>query len=278
MRSAVRRMSGSGGRGDRALRGARRVRGGAARREAKPPRAEGTEVEAVTRHMPLVRQIVQQVQGGLPPSVERDEVQSWGIDGLLDAIRKFDASRGTSFTGYARIRIRGAILDQLRALDWASRTARQKANRIGRRVRELEHQLGREASHEEIAAALGVSLAEYHSLQSELGELSLISLEDVSCGRNGERLSYEEFIPAPLADPLALLLQREARDEIARAMDELPGKERLVLPLYYSSGLTMKEVGQQLGITESRVSQLHSKALLRLRTVLSDQRPAPPPC
>ena len=274
MRSAERRMSEGGGGGDSRRRGPSRGRAIAARRSASRPCAEGSEGEAIERHMPLVRQIVQQVEGGLPPSVEHDEVLSWAVDGLLDAIRKFDGSLGTSFSGYARIRIRGAILDQLRSLDWASRTVRQKANRLARRVRELEHQLGRAARQEEIAEALEISLSEYHAMQAELGDLSLVSLEDVSCGRNGEQLSYEEFIAAPRADPLALLLAREERDEIARAMDELPGKERLVLPLYYSTGLTMKEVGQKLGITESRVSQLHGKALGRLRSMLADQ-PSP---
>ena len=135
----------------------------------------------------------------------------------------------------------------------------------------MQNKLGREGSQEEVASALGVSIEKYHELRGEAAELSVLSLEDVSPGRNDDNLSFEEFLPASQGDPVELLLARENRDALRDAIDQLPGKERLVLPLYYRSELTMKEVGDRLGITESRVSQLHTKALSRLRGVLATQ-------
>ena len=233
-----------------------------------------SEEEMVSRHMPLVRQIVKQISGLLPPSIEHEEVVSWATQGLLDAIRKFDPEAGTAFSTYARIRVRGAVLDELRGLDWASRTARQKANQLRRTVESVQNKLGRDGSQEEVAAALGVSIEKYHELRGEAAELSVLSLEDVSPGRSDDHLSFEEFLPARQGDPVDMLLAREKRDALREAIDQLPGKERLVLPLYYRSELTMKEVGDRLGITESRVSQLHTKALSRLRGVLADQSSA----
>lgn len=225
----------------------------------------------VAEYMPLVRQIVRQMQGMLPPSIEQDEVVSWGVSGLLSALRKFDPGLGTTFSTYARIRIRGAMLDELRSLDWVSRTGRQKANHLRRSTQQLEHRLGRPASVEEVAEAMGISLEKYYALQAELGDLSLVSLEEVSFGRTTEHLGYEEVLRSPEADPLGSLLGQERRDELSRAIETLPGKERLVMPLYYRSELTMKEVGARLGITESRVSQLHNKAIGRLRHMLDVQ-------
>ena len=233
-----------------------------------------SEDEMVQRNMPLVRQIVKQVGGLLPSSIEHDEVVSWATQGLLDAIRKFDPEAGTAFSTYARIRVRGAILDELRSLDWASRTARQKANQLRRTVQSLQHRLGRDAAQEEVAEALGVSIEKYHEMRGEAAELTVLSLEDISPGRNDDNLSFEEFLPARHGDPVAMLLAREKSDALHTAIDQLPGKERLVLPLYYRSELTMKEVGDRLGITESRVSQLHTKALSRLRGVLKPQSSA----
>lgn len=247
-----------------------------------PPEAnkQMPEDRDVTAFLPLVRQVVQQVQGALPASIEHDEVMSWGIDGLLDAFQKYDPSKATHFPTYARIRIRGAILDQLRSLDWVSRTVRQKANHLLRSAQQLEHQLGRQASQDELAQAMGLSLSELHQLMTEVGDLALVSLEDVAFGRNNERLSFEEYLSAPTGDPMAALLSRERAGEVARAIEQLPEKERLVMPLYYHGELTMKEVGSRLGITESRVSQLHTQAINRLRSILSgyveDRPPAAP--
>jgi len=224
----------------------------------------------LANYLPLVRQVVQQVQGALPASIEYDEVMSWGVDGLLDASRKYDVSKGTHFQTYARIRIRGAILDQLRSLDWVSRTTRQKANQLLRNVQQLEHSLGRQASHDELAESMGVSLARLHELMNEVGDLAMVSLEDVAFGRNNERVTFEDYIASSTGDPMAALLSQERAGAVAEAIQQLPEKERMVMPLYYNAELTMKEVGARLGITESRVSQLHTQAITRLRTILSD--------
>lgn len=234
--------------------------------------------EDVTMFLPLVRQVVQQVQAALPASIEHDEVMSWGVDGLLDAFKKYDPSKATHFNTYARIRIRGAILDQLRSLDWVSRTVRQKANHLSRSAQRLEHHLGRQASHDELASSMGLSMGRLHELITEVGDLAMISLEDVAFGRNNERLGFEDYIASHTGDPMAALLSRERAGAVAEAIQQLPEKERQVMPLYYHSELTMKEVGARLGITESRVSQLHTQAISRLRTILStyvqDQIPA----
>ena len=265
-----------------AVRSSTRDRGSAnaSRRPGTRPRpaprqrhgGEGEELapaeQDLAAYLPLVRQVVHQVQGTLPASVEFDEIMSWGIDGLLDAVRKFDASRGTKFRPYARIRIRGAILDQLRALDWVSRTTRQRANHFAREVQQLEHRLGRRARHDEVAEVLGLTMEELHSLLSEIGDLGLVSLEDMAFGRDNERVTFEDFVAAADGNPLDDLLSQERAAVLSEAIRRLPEKERRVMPLYYESEFTMKEVGALLGITESRVSQLHTQAISRLRTLL----------
>jgi RNA polymerase sigma factor for flagellar operon FliA len=275
MEIATREQQSKETKGTLGVRRARRSVGADRYRGGRGSQRHLSEGEMVQNNLPLVRQIVKQVAGMLPSSVEHDEVMSWATQGLLDAIRKFDPEAGTAFSTYARIRVRGAILDELRCLDWASRTARQKANHLRRTVQTLQHKLGRDAGQEEVAEALGVSIEKYHQMRGEASELKLLSLEDVSPGRNDDNLSFEEFLPAQHGDPMAMLLAREKRDALQAAIEQLPGKERLVLPLYYRSELTMKEVGDRLGITESRVSQLHTKALSRLRGVLSPQPTSP---
>ncbi len=242
-----------------------RSQGGQAVRNGERPLRE----EDVTEYLPLVRQVVQQIQAALPASIEHDEVMSWGVDGLLDAFKKYDPSKATHFRTYARIRIRGAILDQLRSLDWVSRTVRQKANHLSRSAQRLEHHLGRQASHDELASSMGMSIERLHELMAEVGDLAMISLEDVAFGRNSERLGFEDYIASHTGDPMTALLTRERAGAVADAIRQLPEKERLVMPLYYHNELTMKEVGARLGITESRVSQLHTQAITRLRSLLS---------
>ncbi len=272
MRSAVRASSSGRSRSGTGHRGPTRVKGPRAVRQA---RSRGDRSEEIASFLPLVRQVVQQIQGALPASIEHDEVMSWGIDGLLDAFKKFDPDRATHFQTYARIRIRGAILDQLRSLDWVSRTVRQKANNLVRSSQKLEHQLGRQASQDELAHSMGLKIDQLHDLMTEVGDLALVSLEDVAFGRNSERLGFEESLAGQSGDPMSTLLSRERAGVVAAAIEQLPEKERMVMPLYYHGELTMKEVGARLGITESRVSQLHTQAIGRLRDLLSDYAPEP---
>ncbi len=225
--------------------------------------------ERLLRWMPLVRQLAQQIHATLPPGVERDELIGWGLDGLLSALERFDPERGMSFVGYARIRIRGAILDQLRTHDFATRTMRQKATRLERSARRIEARLGRPAAVDELASEMGLSLEALHDLRCEVGDLGMVSLDELGSGQAGEMLGYEELLAAQAGDPVAALFAEERARAVSEALLVLSPRERLVLPLYYQADLTMREVGERLGITESRVSQLHSHALARLRDRLA---------
>jgi RNA polymerase sigma factor for flagellar operon FliA len=233
-------------------------------RSATPPD------EAIRAHLPLVRRVVQRLAVRKPPQVELDELVSWGIEGLLDAFRKYDASKQAAFATYAQFRIRGAILDRLRGMDWVSRSVRQKATLLEKTYRRLEGTLGRPASEEEAAEALGMSLPELHALLSEVGQMTLFSLEDLGVGPGQERIQLEKLLEGEGSDPVHAILSRERVDLVSNAIRALPDKERTVIALYYHEGITMKEVGAVLGLTESRVSQLHAQALLRLRGLLHE--------
>jgi len=225
----------------------------------------GDREEVLRRHLPLVRRVVQRLAARKPPHIELDDLVSWGIVGLLDAMGKYDPKKEASFATYAQFRIRGAILDHLRSLDWVPRSVRQKASLIEKVSHQLEGTLGRPPTEEEIADELGVSLAEYQELLTRVGEMSIFSLEDLGFGSGEERFNLEQRLEAGEVDPLGALLTRERVDIVADAIKRLPERERTVVLLYYHEELTMKEVGGVLGLTESRVSQLHSQAMLRLK-------------
>jgi RNA polymerase sigma factor for flagellar operon FliA len=225
--------------------------------------------EVLRRYLPLVRRVVQRLAVRKPPHIELDDLVSWGIVGLLDAIEKYDPKKEALFSTYAQFRIRGAILDHLRSLDWVPRSVRQKASLIEKVSHELEGKLGRPPVEEELAAALDLSLAEYQELLGKVGEMALFSLEDLGFGAGEERLGPDLEQDEGEADPLRSLLSQERVRLVADAIGRLPERERLVVSLYYNEELTMKEVGGVLGLTESRVSQLHSQAMLRLKRYLA---------
>ena len=231
---------------------------------------DGSRDEVLRRHLPLVRRVVQRLAARKPPHIETDDLVSWGIVGLLDAIAKYDSKKEASFSTYAQFRIRGAILDHLRSLDWVPRSVRQKASLIEKVSRQLEGTLGRPPLEEEIASELGVSLDAYQELLTKVGEMSLFSLEDLGFGGGEERFSFERAIEEGDADPLGTLLTRERVAIVTEAIRRLPERERTVVTLYYHEELTMKEVGGVLGLTESRVSQLHSQAVLRMKGYLHE--------
>ncbi len=227
--------------------------------------------EAIRAYLPLVRRVVQRLAVRKPPQVELDELVSWGIEGLLDAFKKYDSRKQAAFATYAQFRIRGAILDRLRGMDWVSRSVRQKATLLEKTYRQLEGALGRPAREEEVAEALGMTLPALHALLSEVGQMSLFSLEDLGVGPGHERMQFERLLESDGADPMQTLLSRERVDLVADAIRALPHKEQTVIALYYHEGITMKEAGVVLGLTESRVSQLHAQALLRLRGLLHER-------
>jgi len=229
----------------------------------------GNREEQLRHHLPLVHRVVQRLAARKPPHVELDDLVSWGIVGLLDAIGKYDPHKEAAFSTYAQFRIRGAILDHLRSLDWVPRSVRQKASLIEKVARRLEGTLGRAPTEDEMARELGLSLENYQELVGRVGDMMLFSLEDIGFGSGEERLNLDRALETNEVDPLGALLTRERVDLVAEAVARLPEREKLVVSLYYGEELTMKEVGAVLGLTESRVSQLHSQAMLRLKEPLT---------
>ncbi len=221
----------------------------------------------VIKYAPLVKYVAGKVSMGMPQNIEFEDLVSYGIFGLLDAIGKFDPARGIKFKTYAMTRIRGSIFDELRSIDWIPRSIRQKAKQIEQIIAELENKLGRTVEDEEIAKELGVSNGEFQSLLNKLSGTSMISLNDIwYLGDESDEMSILETLEAPDSmNPDILIEKEEIKDHIIDAIRKLPDKEKKVIVLYYYEDLTLKEIGEVLEVTESRVSQLHTKAIMRLR-------------
>lgn len=240
----------------------------------KNPSQAFTEVERDTlllEHLPTVRYIARRIHERLPQHVDLDDLVSAGMVGLMDAFSKFDHTKKVQFKSYAQFRVRGAILDSLRVLDWSPRELRRKARSIEEAMRALHQSLGRAPSEQEIAVHLNLSLADYQQLLGELKGLEIGSLH----AERGEDTGDEELAYVagdPQDNPLFHCMKGELRQHLADAIAELPERERMVLTLYYYEELTMKEIGLTLGVVESRVSQIHSSAVLRLRTALAALR------
>jgi RNA polymerase sigma factor for flagellar operon FliA len=224
----------------------------------------------LAEHAPMVKYIAQRLAFRLPPSVTVDDLIQAGVIGLIDAIDKYDPRRDTSFKTYAEFRIRGAMLDALRNLDWAPRSVRQKEHTLTRAYEELERHLGRPARDEEVAAYLELDVDELHDWLNQLKGTTLVSLESPGLRTpDGEALNLLDMLSSDRGDDPAELIQASnLKALVAQAIDELPQQEKVVIALYYYEELTMKEIGRVLEITESRVSQVHSKAILRLRAKL----------
>ncbi|RXH56603.1 sigma-70 family RNA polymerase sigma factor [Granulicella sibirica] len=225
--------------------------------------------QMLMEHLPTVRFLARRIHERLPQHVELEDLISAGVVGLIDAFSKFDHTKKVQFKSYAQFRIRGAILDSLRTLDWSPRELRRKGRAVEEAIREATHRLGRAPQEAEIAGAMSLSLNEYQQLLGELKGLEIGSLHMERSEDSGdEELAY---IPgAPEDGPLFRCLQGEMKQRLADGIDELPEKERMVLTLYYYEELTMKEIGLTLGVVESRVSQIHSSAVLRLRSQLAE--------
>ncbi|HWR43140.1 FliA/WhiG family RNA polymerase sigma factor [Sporomusa sp.] len=214
----------------------------------------------IENYLPLVKLVAGRIAVSLPQHVDKDDLISNGFFGLIESIERFDPDRGVKFETYAVVRVRGAILDSLRAQDWIPATIRQKARQYEQTMAKLEHVLGRSASDEEIAIAMKISLSELHTLINHLNTSTLIPLEE---------FARTETASQHTPNPSQHLEEEEVRLMLARSIDKLPEKERLVVSLYYYDGLTLKEISLILKLSEARISQLHTKAIFRLRGALS---------
>ena len=243
-------------------------------KEFKKTKSVAIRDKLIKQYMPLVKWVAGRVSTGMPESVEFDDLVGFGQFGLLDAINKYDPDKNVKFKTYATTRIRGAIFDELRELDWVPRSVRQKSREIEDTIVDLEAKLGRTASDAEIAQAMNMTEAEYQTTVMKVSGTSVLSLNDVwYSGDDSEHISIGDSIEAPTSlNPDVIVEREEIRRVIIQAINELPKNEKMVIVLYYHEDLSFREIGAVLNVSESRVSQLHSKANLRLRAKLTSVR------
>ena len=239
---------------------------------ARPPAGSGpaalTQDELVLRHADLVKRIAYHLVSRMPPNVEVDDLIQAGMIGLLDAARHYTASKGANFETYAGIRIRGAMLDEVRKSDWTPRSVHRSMRQMADVVRRLENEKGQDASPVEIAEGLGVSLEEYHKLVQDAASCRLFSFDQMST--NEDDSSPQDHARDDGPGPVDHLEEAGFRDALAAAIDGLPEREKLVLSLYYDDEMNLREIGEVLEVSESRVCQIHGQALVRLRSRLMD--------
>lgn len=223
----------------------------------------------ILEYAPLIKFIAQKIAIRLPSNIELDDLISSGVIGLMDAIDKYDPSRDNKFKTYAEFRIRGAILDELRAQDWVPRSVRDKAKLLDRTYSTLEQGLGRSPTDEEVAKELSISMEEFYSLVNQVRPVSLLSIDDSSTFSNVDKKSILNLLETcRINNPFNQLNLKTVKEVVTKAIEDLPEKQRLVLSLYYYEDLNLKEIGRVLDVTESRVSQLHAQAVTRLRSKL----------
>ena len=228
----------------------------------------------IKQYAPLVKYVAGKVSVGMPNNVEFDDLVGYGVFGLIDAIDKFDPDKNVKFKTYAVTRIRGAIFDELRLIDFVPRSVRQKTREIETTISSLEAHLGRTATDQEIANAMHMDEAEYMKTIQKISGTSIISLNDLwYSGDDNDKVSIADSIESPSSlNPDVVVVNEEIRRVIVEAISELPDKEKKILVLYYYEDLTLKDIGRVLQVTESRVSQLHTKAVLHLRSKLTNIR------
>ncbi|MDH5238219.1 MAG: RNA polymerase sigma factor WhiG [Acidimicrobiia bacterium] len=235
----------------------------------KDQEARQARDQLILHYSPLVKFVAGRVAVGLPQNVEHSDLVSYGIFGLIDAIDKFDLERGYKFETYAIARIKGAILDELRSIDWVPRSVRAKARSVEKAYAKLEARLSRTPTDEEVAAELDLTETQFNDLLSKISFVGLVALDEVlSLGGSdrGEALTLGDTIADPTDGPVGQYEVEEMRQLLADAINRMPDREKLVLTLYYYEGLTLAEIGSVLGVTESRVCQIHTKAVLQLRS------------
>ncbi|MHB8469093.1 MAG: RNA polymerase sigma factor WhiG [Gaiellaceae bacterium] len=226
----------------------------------------------ILTYAPLVKYVAGRLGSGLPAHVDEQDLASYGLLGLIGAIERYEPDREVKFETYAIARIRGAIIDELRAMDWVPRSVRSRAREIERAMAELEAKLGRAPTDEEIAKKIGITTDELNESLSEISRSSIAALDELWAvsGSGGDQVALIDTIEDEDApDPQSTLSKTELKEAIADAIAWLPEREKLVVTLYYYEELTLREIGEVLGVTESRVSQLHTKAILRLKARLS---------
>jgi RNA polymerase sigma factor FliA len=227
----------------------------------------------ILHYSPLVKYMAGRVAVGLPSNIEQADLISYGIFGLIDAIDKYELSRGIKFETYAISRIRGAIIDELRAIDWVPRSVRFKAREIEKAYTALENRLKRAPSDSEIAGEMGVSIEELNNIYTKLSTVSIVALDELMTaeGGKGDRLSLVETLEDTRAtSPLEAFETQEMKGILTGVINRLPEREKIVITLYYYEGLTLAQIGRVLGVTESRVCQMHTKAVLALRGKISE--------
>ncbi len=226
--------------------------------------------EVIKQYSPMIKYVANRIAMRLPPHIEVDDLISVGVLGLIDAITKYDPTRGAKFKTYAEFRVRGAILDELRSMDWVPRSVRQKASNVDSVVQKLQSKLGRPPEDEEVAGEMGISLDQFFDTLNETKSMPVLSLEGLGIAKEtGEQQSLLDCLAGKSdTDPQIQIRLNELKEIIAQAIDTLPEKARLMISLYYYEELTMKEIGAVLDVTESRVSQIHSKAVFKLCTEL----------
>lgn len=223
----------------------------------------------LTEHMPLVKRLAHHMKAKLPPSVEVDDLVQAGMIGLLDAINRYEETHGAQFETYAVLRIRGAMLDELRNSDWLPRSMRQNMRKIEAAMSALQQKLGHPPSESEVAKMLKLSLADYQDMLSDGGGHQLVYYEDFHDKEGND--SFLDRYAVDDADPLRSLLDGDFRQAVIDAIDGLPPREKILMGLYYEEELNLKEIGAVMGVSESRVSQLHTQAVARLRAALREQ-------
>lgn len=227
----------------------------------------------ILHYAPLVKYVAGRVAVGLPANVDQADLVSYGVFGLIDAIEKFDLERAIKFETYAITRIRGAIIDELRAMDWIPRSVRSKARDVERAYATLEGELHRTPTEPEVAARMGITLKELHAIFSQVSYVNVVALDELLgvTGEKGESLSLGDTLQdTRVEDPVTAFENEETKYLLARAIDQLPEREKIVVTLYYYENLTLSEIGKVLGVTESRVCQMHTKAVVAMRAKLAE--------
>lgn len=235
------------------------------------------EAELIERYLAFVKNVVGRLALSLPTHVDLDDLYSAGLVGLLNAVRNFDPKAGSTFESYARVRIRGAIFDELRRLDWVPRSVHDKARKVQTVINQIEQTKGQAPSDAEVAAALGLSMNEYDDLMAQIRPATFVCLDAVSGNEEGGETAHHETVSDPaMADPVDSTVRNEMARLIEKRLNTLPEMQRKVLALYYFEDLRLREIAEVFGLTESRICQIHSQAILALRgylqRVVADER------